>query len=230
VKAILFDAAGTLFRVRGSVGDTYATVARRHGVVVAPAEIEPRFRAAFGAMPPLGFPGVAAAELPQREHEWWRAVVAAVFRGFRFSDFDAFFQDLFLHFARADSWELFPDTQPALTGLRARGLRLAIVSNFDGRLVGICDGLGIAGCFDGIVMSGRVGCAKPDPKIFAIALDRLGVAAAEAVHVGDSDSEDVRGAEAAGLRGVLIARASPGGGPRAAIHDLRELYTHLRLA
>jgi putative hydrolase of the HAD superfamily len=226
VQAILFDAGDTLFRVRGSVGEAYAGVARRYGVAVVPAEIESRFRAAFGAMPPLGFPGVAAEELPQREYAWWKQVVAAVFSACAFTDFDAFFDDLFQHFADAGSWELFPDTQPALIALRARGLRLGIVSNFDGRLVGICEGLGIAAHFDTIVMSGRVGYAKPDPRIFAVALERLGITAADAVHVGDSEREDVRGAQAAGLRAVLITRQSRRDF-RPQIHDLRELCSEL---
>ena len=227
VRAVLFDAAGTLFRVRGSVGAAYAAVAARHGVVVTATEIEPRFRAAFGDMPPMCFPGVPEAELPQRERAWWRRVVRTAFAGYQFADFEVFFCDLFEHFARADAWELFADVKPALTELRARGTRLGVVSNFDGRLVGVCDGLGIADRFDTIVMSGRVGCAKPDPKIFGIALERLGVAAADALHVGDSETDDLRGAHAAGLRAVLIRRESPAAGRRDRVGDLRELINHL---
>jgi putative hydrolase of the HAD superfamily len=227
LKAIFFDAAGTLFRVHGSVGAAYANVAARHGVAVSAAEIAPRFRAAFRDMPPLCFPGVPAAELPQRERAWWKRVVTATFAGCQFGDFDAFFHDLFEHFACADAWELFPDVQPALTELKGRGLRLGVVSNFDGRLTAVCAGLGIARCFATIVMSGRVGHAKPDPRIFAIALRRLGVAATEAVHVGDSETDDVEGAQAAGLRAVLIQRGSGAGDLPNRVRDLRELVDRL---
>lgn len=226
IGAVLFDAGGTLFRVRGSVGQVYATVAARHGVGLAAAEIEQRFRQVFHVMPPLAFPEVSPAELPAREYAWWRALVSGVFHDVQFPDFDAFFAELFAYFARGESWELFADTLPALATLRERRLRLAIVSNFDGRLSGICDGLGIAGYFDALVMSGRAGWAKPDPRIFTHALTRLGVGAGEAVHVGDSQREDLAGAQAAGLRAVLVERdaalATPG-----CLNDLRDLVARL---
>jgi putative hydrolase of the HAD superfamily len=222
-KAVLFDAGDTLFRVRGSVGDVYAAVAGRHGVTATASEIERHFRAAFRSMPPLAFPGASEAELPAHEYAWWRQVVAQVFDGVRFADFDAFFAELFEHFARAASWELFDDVVPALAALRARGLRLAIVSNFDGRLTRICEGLGIARYFDAIVMSGRAGAAKPDPRIFAAALQRLDVGTRESAHVGDSLREDIEGARAAGLRGILVARGRLTGPPCETVRDLREL-------
>jgi putative hydrolase of the HAD superfamily len=223
IRAILFDAGDTLFRVRGSVGEVYATVAARHGVSAAVPEIEQRFRATFRRMPPLAFPDAPEAELPRCEYSWWRAVVAAVFSDHRFADFDAFFTDLFAYFARSESWELFPDTEPALAALRARGLRLGIVSNFDGRLTGICQGLGIADYFEAIVMSARAGSAKPDQRIFSVALRRMGVGPSDAIHVGDSESEDVNGAHAAGLRAILVRRTSPVGSAQDRVGDLREI-------
>jgi putative hydrolase of the HAD superfamily len=223
IKVVSFDAADTLFRVRGSVGEVYARTAARHGVVVEAASIEARFRAAFRAMPPLAFPGVAAADLARCEYDWWRTLVAEVFSDRRFVDFAAFFEDLFRCFARPDSWELFPDTQPCLEELRACGLRLGIVSNFDARLFALCDGLGIGAAFDAIVISARAGYAKPDPRIFAAALAALRVAAAEALHVGDSVRDDVAGARAAGLRAVLLRRAGRHGAAPEEIAGLREV-------
>jgi putative hydrolase of the HAD superfamily len=222
LKAVLFDAAGTLFRVRGCVGLAYATVAARHGVAASAEEMDGRFHSAFRSMPPMCFPGVPEEDLPEHERAWWRQVVSVALAGFRLDDFETFFSDLFSYFARADSWELYPDVIPVLSGLRARHLRLAIVSNFDGRLIRICEGLGIARFFDTVVMSSQVGCAKPDPLIFAIALERIGVSPAEALHVGDSETLDVQGAEAAGLRALLIDRAADTS-PRRRIRDLREL-------
>jgi putative hydrolase of the HAD superfamily len=226
LRVVLFDAGDTLFRVRGSVGEVYATVAARHGVTVAAPHIEQRFRTAFRRMPPLAFPDARTTELPQREYMWWRDVVGTVFSDVRFEDFDAFFADLFSYFAEAGSWELFADAEPALAALRARGLQLAIVSNFDGRLTRICEGLGIVGYFDAIVMSGRAGAAKPDPRIFTVALTRLGVGADEALHVGDSDTEDIRGARAAGLRAIQINRAALRDSSDC-VSDLRDLLGRL---
>ena len=227
VRAVLFDAGDTLFRVRGSVGEVYATVAIRHGVDMAAADIEPRFRAAFRHMPPLGFPGAAEADLPQLEYQWWHAVVRATFEGVRFADFEAFFQDLYAQFACADVWGVFPDVRPALAALRDRGLHLAIVSNFDGRLATICGALGLAAAFDAIVMSGRAGCAKPDPRIFRVALERLGVDGSAALHVGDSEHEDVDGARAAGIAALWLRRDAGSATVVPSISDLRELTVRL---
>lgn len=224
VQAILFDAVGTLFRVRGSVGHVYARVAARHGVQVDAGTIEARFRAAFQAMPPLCFPGVREPELPTHERAWWKRVVATAFADWPGADFDAFFSDLFEHFTLADSWELFPDVEPALCGLRSRGIRLGIVSNFDGRLTAVCSALGIAHYFSTVIMSGRMGYAKPDPRIFTMALTRLGVAATNSLHIGDSEVEDVEGARAAGIRAVLIDRQRGRTTARPdCLRDLREL-------
>jgi putative hydrolase of the HAD superfamily len=220
---VTFDAAGTLFRVRGSVGQAYAAVAARHGAAVEAEEIENRFRSVFRAMPPMCFPGVPAVDLPERERAWWREVVGGAFAGFRFDSFETFFGDLFHYFARADSWELFPDVIPALSGLRARHLRLAVVSNFDGRLTPICQGLEIAGFFDAVIMSSQVGCAKPDPEIFAIALERVGVSSAEAFHIGDSEALDLEGAQAAGMRALLIDRTAEASVPGRCIRNLCEV-------
>jgi putative hydrolase of the HAD superfamily len=182
-----------------------------------------RFRSVFRSMPPMCFPGVPVEDLQQHEHAWWREVVSAAFAGFHFDSFETFFSDLLSYFACADSWELYSDVIPALSGLRARHLRLAIVSNFDSRLTRICEGLGIARFFDAVVMSSQAGCAKPDPQIFAIALERIGVSPAEALHIGDSETLDVESAEAAGLRAFLIDRAADTSYPERRIADLREV-------
>lgn len=223
MKAVLFDAAGTLFRVRGSVGEAYASVAARHGMTADPQAIEDRFRAAFRNMPPMCFPTAAAEHLQEAELAWWRQVVRSAFAGFEFDDFERFFRDLFAYFAQPDSWELFPDVLPALRGLRARHLRLAVVSNFDSRLPPICEGLEIASFFDAIVASSQVGYAKPDPRIFAVALERVGVRPQDALHVGDSEGLDVKGAQAAGLRAILIDRGGVASNPNDRIRDLRGL-------
>jgi putative hydrolase of the HAD superfamily len=225
LKVIFFDAAGTLFRVRGSVGQAYATVAKCHGVIIPPDVIGSRFRTAFRDLPPMCFPGVAETDTARHERAWWRQVVTTAFAGFHFDNFERFFSDLFDYFAHAENWDLFSDVIPTLSGLRSRGFRLAIVSNFDSRLTTICEGLDIARFFDAVVMSGQAGCAKPDPKIFLIGLERIGATAAEALHVGDSETLDIHGARAAGLRAILIDRQAETTDPAHRVRDLRELLT-----
>jgi HAD superfamily hydrolase (TIGR01509 family) len=101
---------------------------------------------------------------------------------------------------------LFPDVPPTLNALRAAGLRLAIVSNWDDSLTSHCDDLGLTPFFETIVGSLAVGYEKPDPRIFQAALDRLGLSAHQVIHVGDIYPSDVVGARRAGITPVLIDR------------------------
>jgi putative hydrolase of the HAD superfamily len=94
--------------------------------------------------------------------------------------------------------------EAALVRLRAAGMRLGVISNSEGTIEAMLTSVGLRRHFDAIVDSWLVGVAKPDPAIFRIALDRLGVPAAEAVMVGDVPSIDIDGARAAGVRAVLV--------------------------
>jgi putative hydrolase of the HAD superfamily len=93
-----------------------------------------------------------------------------------------------------------------LRALRARGVRLVVVSNWDVSLHERLDELGLAPLLDGAVASAELGAAKPDPAIFHHALAIAGVPAGRAWHAGDSPEADVAGARAAGLVPVLVAR------------------------
>ena len=116
----------------------------------------------------------------------------------------------------------FPDTIPALDGLRGRGVRLVVVSNWDVSLPRVLERCGLAELIDGAVTSAGVGARKPDPAIFLAALELVGAAPGETLHVGDTAEEDVRGATAAGIRALLIDRG--GGGD---ISSLEEIVEHL---
>ncbi len=97
-----------------------------------------------------------------------------------------------------------PGTRAALDRLKDAGIRLAVVSNSDGRAAAALEAAGLLDAFEFVVDSGEVGVEKPDPRIFQIALDRLGVGASDAVYVGDLYEVDVVGARAAGLDVVLL--------------------------
>jgi putative hydrolase of the HAD superfamily len=206
-RAVSFDAAGTLFHPAEPVGALYAMVAARHGVAIDPGELQRRFRVAFASAPPLAFPTMSTTELRAREKDWWRMVVAHVFDGIPFADFTAYFDDLFAFFASPAAWRLDPDALPLLRMLRARSLTILVVSNFDARVRGIMDALGVSPLVDGVTLSSEAGAAKPDPAIFRTALAAAGLDAGRVVHVGDTVREDLRGARAAGMRVILVGDA-----------------------
>lgn len=206
-KAVFFDAAGTLIKPARPVGQTYASVAENYGMRVSSLEISARFRTCFNASPPLTFGPVCKESIEQLERDWWKQLVCCVFQPFgRFDQFDRFFAELFSYFARPEAWALYPDVLETLTALRQRGLILDVISNFDSRLIEILEGLGMAGWFEEVLISSRVGHAKPARQIFESALARHNLAPSEAMHVGDSEENDLYGAANAGLTGVLIDR------------------------
>jgi HAD superfamily hydrolase (TIGR01509 family) len=92
----------------------------------------------------------------------------------------------------------------ALDGIRALGVKVAIISNSEGMLDRLFADLGVLKHFDLVVDSGKVGVEKPDPRIFQIALDHFGVARERALHLGDIFATDILGARAAGIRHGLI--------------------------
>jgi putative hydrolase of the HAD superfamily len=112
----------------------------------------------------------------------------------------------------------FPDAAPALSDLRGAGLRLICVSNWDVSLTEVLASCGIGDLLDGVVTSAGSGSRKPDPVIFSQALEIAGCGADEALHVGDTPEEDVAGAEAAGIRVLLLDRE--GGGDIASLTEI----------
>ena len=117
----------------------------------------------------------------------------------------------------------FDDARDALLAVRARGVRVVAVSNWDVSVLEVLEQTGLAPLLDGAVSSAAIGVAKPSPAVFEHALSLAGAQAADAVHVGDSPSEDVAGARAAGITPVLIDRA--GDGERVAgVRTIRSLH------
>jgi len=104
-------------------------------------------------------------------------------------------------------FEAFEDAPVALEDLRALGLRLVVVSNWDASLPDTLESVGLLKLVDDVVFSASVGVAKPDPRVFETALERSGLAPGEVLHVGDSPKNDIQGARAAGIRAILLDRS-----------------------
>lgn len=224
LRAILFDAAGTLIYLPRSVGEHYAEVAAGFGAHLAPSALDAAFRQVWKEMPDRP-PTADGTPRPDDDKGWWRTLVARVLDRTwpareRPTGFDeaACFEQLYAHFAGPGVWEVFPEVRETLTALRRRGgLRLAVVSNFDRRLLAVLGHLGLRGFFEGVFLSSEVGADKPDPRLFHRALEALGVGADEALHVGDDPAKDW-GAERLGLRVFRLER--PG-------NSLRELLAEI---
>lgn len=214
IRAILFDAVGTLFFLTKTVGDHYAYVGHEIGFDLNAQELERAFHAAWQAMPPR-----FAIEGPRENDDkgWWRELVGQVFDQVAPSlsefDRDNFFEVAYEHFAEAGVWELYPEVTEVLEQLRSH-FQLAVISNFDGRLRFILQHLGIANYFAHVFISSELGADKPDRAIYRRALNLMHLDAHEILHVGDDPERDWKAAAAAGLLVFRLDR------PLNSLHDL----------
>ncbi len=220
-RAVFFDAGNTLVRAHPSVGHIYAHTARRHGVRVPVDQVDQRFKDAW-----KNRHGVVYLKSDRAEKEWWRKMVRRVM-GSHFSPgrFRAYFEDLYGLFAHPRHWRLLDDALPTLRTLRARGLKVGIISNWDSRLVTLAKRIGLDKEVEFLLVSAVEGLVKPDRRLFERALDRAQVKPHEAVHVGDSLHEDYHGAQGAGLAALLLDRHHPGPPGIKTIRSLTEIIS-----
>lgn len=98
-----------------------------------------------------------------------------------------------LYAVMPDQWTLFDDTLPVLRELKSRGVRVVVLSNIGLDIRPLLDRVGVSALIDGVVLSFEVGLVKPDPAIYARALDLLDVPGVHTLMVGDSPRDDVGG-------------------------------------
>lgn len=204
-RAILLDGLGTLVALRPPWHAFAAILRERHGLVVEPRDAERAFSAEiayYRAHHVEGRDARTLAELRGRCADVLaRELPAAVSLALSSAQLAA-------AMLRALCFETYPDVADTLAGLRARGCRLVVVSNWDISLTAVLEELGLLELLDGVVTSAEVGAPKPAGAIFEAALARAGVEPAGAVHVGDSFALDVRGALAAGVAAILLSRSA----------------------
>jgi len=200
LRAVLFDAGGTLVHV------DYVRVRRAllHSVGRAPtaealAAAEYEGRAAVEA--------AMAADPALKDGTRWQLHFFGALGslGFTPAELERAGPAIRAEHEHANLWTVVqPGAAPALASLRGAGLTVGCVSNSNGTVAALLAQLGLGDVLDFVVDSGVVGVEKPDPAIFRIALERAGVAPAEAMHVGDLFPVDVVGARRAGIEAVLL--------------------------
>jgi putative hydrolase of the HAD superfamily len=223
VQAVLLDVGGVLVRPNF---ERLAGALSARGVFADPAAmaaVEPRVKKALDRPPS---PGLATDA--ERGWHYFNLVLSQAGIA-RSAATDAALAEVKAWHARHCLWEdVLPGVRAGLDRLRAAGLRLAAVSNSNGTLRRLFDRLGFTSAFDVVLDSQVEGVEKPDPRIFHLALERLGEEARAAIHVGDFYHVDVAGARAAGIRPVLVDEAGlypEADCPR--VRSLAELASHL---
>ena len=206
-RAVFFDAGHTLIYAHPGLGAIYEETTAGFGAKV-PAE---RFAEVFIPVfkeSTREYAGTTTHSDAQ-DLAMWRAITRRIYDRLpplAAVPFDAWFEALYRRFGDPSAWRFYRDVEPVLLELKARGLKVGVISNWDTRLRTISDGLGLTRLIDFLIISAEAGVRKPSPGIFQLALERAGVRPEEAVHVGDLPEEDGEGARRAGLRPVLIDR------------------------
>jgi putative hydrolase of the HAD superfamily len=227
MRAVSFDCAGTLvdarwdprklivdaalamgLEVKASAGDSYAGLYLRRLSAFHEANIESE--------------AAVRKFWLELDREW---LVSLGIEGAKAEELDSVGREM-LFGPGSKVFTPFADSEPTLRRVKTAGIRMIIVSNWDRSLHTVLDMLGWTDMFEVVVASLEFGIEKPDPRIFEHALSRLGLNAAEVLHVGDNPIDDLQGAAAVGMPAALIDR-SRSESTRPYIHTLDMVETAL---
>lgn len=207
IRAVFFDVGDTLIHTCPSVAAAFARVAARRGHNLALREVE-------ACMPTVD--AYYEAEY-LRDGDFWCSHEGSVeiwLEQYRYlceltgigHDAEGMAQEVHRVYSCGDGWRAFEDVEECLRTLKRRGYALGVVSNWDIGLEELLCELRLLPYFDVVISSAVVGYRKPNPVIFDLACEELGILACETVHVGDRPDADGDGAFQAGIRPVIIDR------------------------
>jgi putative hydrolase of the HAD superfamily len=198
IRAVLFDAVGTLLLPREPVAETYCRLARPLGSRLGAADVARNFAAALAA------DGRRLETSEELERLRWRQIVAQSLTDLGIEHIDPLFELLWDHFARPDSWRLAPEVPGLWRRLTAAGFVLGIASNFDGRLEAVRQSHPPLDEARWCFVSSQIGYRKPAPQFFAAIEQRLDMRPDEILLVGDDHDHDFAAARLAGWSAVLV--------------------------
>jgi putative hydrolase of the HAD superfamily len=204
IRALFFDAGGTLLTPAEPVGRIYARLAQARGWRAREEEMEKGFRAAWKKrrVEGVGSDGTLG-------REGWKRIVKESAMGLGMPadfPFEDYFSEVYDYFARPEAWQDFPEVEEVIRSVREKGVRVGMISNWDPRLRRVLGGFSWAGLLDPILISEECGVEKPHVTLFRRAEEEAGLKAEECALVGDDPLSDRAGAEGAGWRCALVER------------------------
>jgi HAD superfamily hydrolase (TIGR01549 family) len=222
LRAVLFDVDFTLAKPGPDLGpEGYRLLGRRFGLELDPSRYAEARAAAVETL----------EKHPELDHdeEVWVLFTERIIRGMGGSSDRAYecAVEMTSAWEHAYNFELYEDALPVLDELRAKGVKIGLVSNTGRDLAAFVEHHGLE--VDVALSSGAHGKVKPDPSIFRAALERIGVRPDEAAMVGDSPEDDVDGARAIGMRALLVDREDRYPEYEGRLTDLRGLPAALGL-
>jgi putative hydrolase of the HAD superfamily len=229
VRAVLFDVGETLVHPAPSFPELFSGVLAETGHARSPERVVDASRAVFSRFSEAARDNDLWTTSPEASARFWKSVYVRMLDELEIVTPNGLPDTLYAAFTDQRNYAMFDDVAPALDALDAAGFTMGIVSNFEAWLEQLLHALGVHDRFRAVVISGIEGIEKPDPRIFILGLDRLGLAASEVAYVGDNPEFDVVPPAALGMTPILIDRR--GRFPHAdvtRITDLRALPDVLR--
>jgi len=200
VRAVVFDAVGTLIYPDPPAAVAYHQLGRAFGSQLTQDTVSQNFRLVLKqhAYEPRTNENI--------ERERWRRIVANVFTDL--DDTETLFHQLWEHFANAMSWAVYDDVLGVFAQLESRGVAIAIGSNFDDRLIAIAERLPPLRFARQIFVSSKLECTKPSVDFFRSIEGTLRLSPEQLLMVGDDLQNDFGGARSAGWHSLWLDRAS----------------------
>ncbi len=199
IEAVFFDAGGTLIHT-----DPRAWLPRvleRFGEAADWSRLPE-------VLPPIFYwydEAHLAADTREKAVELWRDFDRRLLAGLGVRRAEAIADWLVEHWAEENLWPRTPGTPEVVHELKARGLRLAVVSNWDVLLPEILEAMGLDGAFETVVISAALGVKKPHPAIYRAALEAMEVAPERVLFVGDRPDADVEAPKKLGMQAMRVA-------------------------
>jgi len=204
--AVFFDAGETLVHPHPTFADLFAQTLRTQGYDVSAETVRERGHVVFERFRSAAHANELWTTSLERSRRFWHDVYAVFVRELGIADADGLLDVLYATFTDLANYRVFEDVPPVLDRLRDAGFVLGVVSNFEEWLERLLEQLGVRSYFSVTVVSGIEGIEKPDPRIFALAMERVGVRPELSVYVGDNPEFDVEPALEAGMFPVLLDR------------------------
>lgn len=204
--AVFFDAGETLVHPHPTFPDLFASILAREGFEVDAETVRRRIHVISERFSTAARQKELWTTTPEGSRRFWHGVYEVFFAELGISDTNGLIETLYGEFTDLANYALFDDVVPVLERLRAAGLTLGVISNFEEWLERLLERLGVRPYFDVRVISGIEGLEKPDPAIFELAIARAGTRPERSVYVGDNPEFDVDPAQAVGMFPVLIDR------------------------
>jgi putative hydrolase of the HAD superfamily len=204
--AVFFDLGHTLVCPHPSFPELFARICAEHDVALTPEQLGDLISEIDREIAALQANGGGFSLSTEGSRRFWLSLYRRSLQGLGQPYPEHLPKTLYDRFTDQSSYRVYADVIPVLTALRAGGVRLGAISNWEAWCEELIVQLELAPLFDFALISGVLGIEKPDPRLFRMALERAGVPAERAAHVGDNPEHNCEAARAVGITPVLLDR------------------------